>query len=148
MGNRKKKEKQKKALKHRFAKPAPLKAAADPVVVFEPSGQVKMSDVLMDFVAPFEDSWQTPDELRKLLTVAVIAWNAAIAPLEKGLDLLHDTAETVPPHLRADFAGLVVELIRRKLQYFADNRRFVLDFKLIPLPDGEPYLTVMSTLRA
>lgn len=48
--------------------------------VIEPPGQIKMSDVLLDFVAPYRHFVNTIEAYRKLLLVAVIAWNAALLP--------------------------------------------------------------------
>ena len=46
-------------------------------VVVEPSGVAKMSEVLEAFVAPYLPLADTEDATRKLLMLAVVAWNAS-----------------------------------------------------------------------
>ncbi len=145
MGNRKKKDK-KKALKHRFAKNEPDAPGVEPVVLFSPRGEVKMSEVLWDFVRPYDNTWKTEEQLRKLLAVALVAWNAAIEPAPRGEKLIQKTMATLPLDAQADFLSIVVALVERKLQYFADNTRMIIDYKLTMLADG-PHLSVISTLN-
>jgi hypothetical protein len=146
VGNRKKKDK-KKALKHRFAKPTPPGGPEDrPVVLFEPAGAVKMSEVLLDFLAPYEDQWETPNDLRRLATLAMVAWNAANATGKARADLLETAATSVPPELRDEFLTIILGMMQRKLMHFDGNKRMILDVKVTELPDGSPYLAVMSTL--
>lgn len=49
-------------------------------VVFQPSGEVKMSEVLLEFVEPYKQFAQTEEAYRKMLTLAVVAWNASFLP--------------------------------------------------------------------
>ena len=39
-----------------------------------------MSDVLKDFIEPYKDMVDSDEAQRKLLTMAVLAWNAASSP--------------------------------------------------------------------
>jgi hypothetical protein len=146
MGNRKKKDK-KKALKHRFAKKEPpIDVPGEaPLVLFEPPGQAKMSDVLMTFIKPYEDTWENLDELRELLGVAIVAWNAAIEPDHWG-EAVQSALAKLPPDDREECQSMIAELVERKQQFFAQNRRLIIDYELSPLPDGQPYLSVISTL--
>lgn len=140
---KKKKEKEKKkALKHRFAKP---KSPDDPIVVFSPPGEVKMSEVLWDFIEPYADTWETEDQLRKLIVVALVAWNAAISPVDRAKSLVESTMATLPPDAREDYLQVIAELMERKLMFFADNTRMIIDYKLTMTDDG-PHVTVISSL--
>ena len=47
------------------------------------SDGIKMSDVLEEFVEPYLEFAETEEAYRKLLSVAVVAWNVALFP-EKG----------------------------------------------------------------
>jgi hypothetical protein len=145
MGIRKKKDK-KKALKHRFAKNEPSDASDDePIVIFEPRGEVKMSEVLLDFISPYRDTWETEDQFRKLILMAIVAWNAAIAPDDKGAELVQSTMATLPPEAQADYLQIVVSLIERKQRFFASNTRMIINHTITMTPAG-PHLQVMSTL--
>ena len=144
--DRKKKDKN-KALKHRFAKPDtpeddPLSRAQ---VLIAPRGEVKMSEVLLDFIRPYDGTWETEEQLRKLLVVAIVAWNAAISPPDKGEELVQSVLAKLPPEVQEDFLHIVVELIERKQRFFANNTRLIIDYKLTMTPGG-PQLLVASTL--
>jgi hypothetical protein len=148
MGNRKKKDKdKKKALKHRFAKPgAPTGASpADHVILHEPPGRVKMSEVIEEFIEPYSDHWETPEQLLRVLAVAAIAWNVAIEP-HRGKELVDGALAALSPDARDDFRLILATLIERKLRFFADNTRLILDYRVTTLDDGSPHLSIMSTL--
>jgi hypothetical protein len=138
---RKKKEK-KKSLKHRYARP---QDDDGPVVLFSPRGEAKMSEVLLDFIRPYEDTWETEEQFRKLILVAMIAWNATLMPDEEGKKLIEDALNGLPPEAQEDFLIIMRDLIGRKLEFFADNKRMILDYEL-RWGDGEPFLSVISTL--
>lgn len=116
-------------------------------VVRDNPGVEKMSEVLWDFVDPYLDSAETEDALRKLLTLGMAAWNAAVAGPTKGEELIRDLEQTLPPEAREHFRVIIDPLIQRKLRYFSDNQRIILDFTLTMQPSG-PYLQVASTLPA
>jgi hypothetical protein len=56
-------------------------------IVIEPPGQVKMSEVLEAFVEPYIGFADTQEDHRKLLTLAITAWNAALLPEEEQKEL-------------------------------------------------------------
>lgn len=65
------------SLKTELTKDVPLDGCK---IVVQPSGETKMSEVLLEFIEPYSQYWKTKEELNKLLGVAVIAWNAALLP--------------------------------------------------------------------
>ena len=107
----------------------------------------KMSEVLLDFVEPYMESAATEEELRKLLTLASAAWNAALLPPTEREKIVRETEETLPAEVRHDYRAILEPLIERKQEHFAENRRGILNFELTMGPTG-PYLRVMSTLEA
>jgi hypothetical protein len=117
----------------------------DPVIVYDPPGTEKMSEVLLDFVDPFQDLAETDDAYRKLLTVGMAAWNAALLSSAEREKMIQELGETLPPELRPDFRELLEPLIQRKLDCFAGNRRVIVDYQLTMAPEGERLL-VLSTL--
>ena len=50
----------------------------DTQIVFSPPGQEKMSEVLDEFVAPYEQHISDRESYERLLMVAMVAWNAAL----------------------------------------------------------------------
>jgi hypothetical protein len=147
MSSRKKKKprKQKKARhpqRPAFSNKDPFK---DVVLVHSPPGEAKMSEVLLEFVEPYSESWSTEEQLQKLLTVALVAWNAAILPESKRDEFILDMVNTVPPDARRPMLAIIAEMMQRKLQHFAGNKRMILNFEVTSTPSG-PHVSVMSTL--
>jgi hypothetical protein len=147
MSSRKKKKKRDRKKHGRPSKPGlrPPGVLGDSVVFATPPGERKMSEVLLEFIEPYADQWQSPDDLRKLLGMASVAWNAALLPGGERAKMIQDIVEAVPPEARAFMIGFVEEMILRKLTHFADNRRAILNYQVTMTPSG-PHVQVMSTL--
>jgi hypothetical protein len=158
---RSKKPQKKRAGSHQLSRPdsrlaeLAAKVAQGPLgpsqFVVNPKGVEKMSDVLDDFVAPYEDSAATKEEYEKLLTLAITAWNAALLPEAERSQMLEEVLgkglPDLPKSLRKDLRAFVDELIVRKLTHFAANRRAIVDFTLQETRDGY-HLSVASTLES
>ncbi len=118
--------------------------------VASPPGMEKMSDVLEDFVEPYQDSIEGDDAYRKLLTVAVLAWNAALMPEDRQKAMIDDVlSKGLPPgsdDLVAGLRSIVEGMVKRKKAHFSSNRRAIISFELTDL--GDQYnLSVASTLE-
>lgn len=120
-------------------------------VVIEPEGEVRMSDALADFVSPYAASASSRQDYQALLTVGVVAWNAALLPADRRQDMLDDllrkTTVKIPTDIAQDVRALINALIARKEAHFAANRRAIIDFTLRETDDGY-HLSVGSTLNA
>src|SRR5262245_41224919 len=145
MGSRKKKDKRKqKKRRARQARPAlPSQLGGVPVVV-TPGGAEKMSEVLMRFVEPYSQYWQTEDQLRRVLSVALVAWNAAVASGSDRDALIQSSLEAVPADVREDMRAIIAEMMQRKEAQFASNKRLIVDYQLTMTPTG-PHVSVIST---
>jgi hypothetical protein len=93
-----------------------------------------MSEVLEDFVEPFRDlvGTETLEDFRKLITMGAAAWNLSLLPeVERGemLDSLvtRALAESSDEDPEA-FRAIIETLVIRKLTFFANNRRPILNF--------------------
>jgi len=122
----------------------------DQKIIVEPKGQVKMSEVLEDFVEPYRDEIDDTLEVqRKLLSVAVLAWNAALLPEKERREMVDDVVKTVLKKASAeekqDFWDMVGEMIERKLAHFSGYKRTIIDFDLVDTGRGF-HLTVISTM--
>ena len=119
-------------------------------VIIEPRGKVKMSDVLADFVEPYVEFADTDEAYRKLLMLAIMAWNASFLPEEEQREMIGSMLDAGIPdetgELRAGLAGIVNTLIERKKRYFAQYTRKIIDFELTDTGSGY-HLTVASTLE-
>jgi hypothetical protein len=153
MSARKRREKKRKKNQQKPLKPSQSPVpdfASYPTLDFRsspamPAGVVKMSEVLEDFLDPYWDTWKTEEDLRKLVLVGVVAWNAAIVSGKPGESLIREVLNSVPPDLRSDLRMMLDDLILRKEKHFADNKRLILNYQVKSSPSG-PSLVVASTL--
>jgi hypothetical protein len=106
------------------------------------NAQEKMSEVLEDFAEPLLREAKTPEDTKKALLIAMVAWNYS---------LLDDAARQDPnaPHaaMMADpiVRDMFNSLAARKQALYPNNRRIILDFQLIP--NGSEYrFNVVSTM--
>jgi hypothetical protein len=119
-------------------------------IVIEPSGEVKMSKVLTDFVEPYLEFTETEEDHRKLLTLAVMAWNASFLPEKEQQEMIDRVLDKGIPtgteELKVGLKGIVNELIVRKRIYFSEYTRRIIDFEVTDR--GRDYhLAVASTLE-
>ncbi|PZV13403.1 MAG: hypothetical protein DCF20_15340 [Pseudanabaena sp.] len=117
-------------------------------------GLAKMSEVLKDFIRPYADIPQNKKELQHLLETAVTAWDLALMPKEKReseLDqifasMLKKAKKNIDKEDLATSRALIEDFINRKLKYFADEQRQVIDFQVEYLSRGEYHLSVASAM--
>ncbi len=127
---------------------------ANVVTVKNQSGVAKMSDVLKDFVSPYEDVPQNKKELQRFLETAVTAWNLALLPKKERIKILDEIFIPILKKAKTvidveDIAygrSLIEKLIDRKLKYFADNQRQVMSFQIENFGKDGYYLSVASTM--
>jgi hypothetical protein len=145
MSRKKKKRSRKKGARRSKPRPPRQGLLEDARVVVSPPGERKMSEVLLEFVEPYSGQWRTEEEFKKLLTVAVIAWNAALHSGSQRDEFIQDMVRAVPPEVRPDMRAIIEEMIQRKVSRFASNKRMIIDYRLTTTQAG-PHLSVISTL--
>ncbi len=106
---------------------------------------VKMSEVIEDFLEPYQDSTATAREYRMLLNVGLIAWNLSLFPEQKQSPELDRLIAKLPEEGKEMGKDLVKKLMARKKQLFSWCRRMVVDFELTDTA-GSWHLSVTSTL--
>ena len=104
-----------------------------------------MSAALIDFMEIDSQVWPDEEQLRKVILLGMVAWNAAIASGASREDLIQSTTATLPPEVRAEARVHLKTLIQRKESLFPDNKRLMLDYRLTMQPSG-PYIQIMSSL--
>ena len=117
--------------------------------VVSPPGYAKMSKVLEDFVEPYREEAKTKEAIRRLLTLATIAWNAALFPKPEQQEIIDqmitDDLVQGDKKLKEDIQDVIKELIARKNRYFSEHKRMIIDFEL--QDEGKDcHLSVASTL--
>jgi hypothetical protein len=131
-------------LKSRFLADTALKGQQ---VVFKSSGE-KMSEVLEEFIEPYVESATTPEAYQKLIALAIIAWNAALLEETERQNLITRSIEairaTAGKEWKKDLQDFLATLIERKQRYFANNKRYILNYHLSETKKGY-HLAVIST---
>jgi hypothetical protein len=149
MGSQKKKKQRGQKRPFRRLQPGqfPREVRDKPLLIVNPTGHEKMSEVLEDFIEPYLGEVRNDEDHSKLLNMGIMAWNIALASRGEREEHLRPLIQAAPPDGRAVLRAFVDELIARKDAHFASNKRMILGFELTPLPTG-PYLNVLSTLPA
>ncbi len=117
--------------------------------IIEPGGAVKMSEVLTDFVEPYFEFAGADAAHRKLLMLAIAAWNTSLLPEEEQQDMVDKVLRTMPAtceESKTELRETVKVLIARKKTHFSEYTRTILDFELTDVREGY-HLSVASTLE-
>jgi hypothetical protein len=116
-------------------------------VRYEPDGVAKMSEVVLDFIEPYVKYAKTDEAYKKLIVVAIFAWNAALLPERERRTTVKKMVKKLPLSRSEarDMRGTVEELVERKSKHFAEYDRFILDYQLTETRNGF-HLSVASTL--
>jgi len=118
-------------------------------MVIEPKGEVKMSEVLKQFVEPYRDTVHNLQQCKSLLSLAGIAWNAALMSESEQQSIVDEFLEeslvTDDAQTKQDTKEIIAELIARKNQHFSHIKRLIMDFDV--KQSGQRYdISVASTL--
>lgn len=118
-------------------------------VVTNPKGEVKMSEVLEDFVGPYINDDLTLIQRQNLFQIAIIAWNIPLLPEDQQQAALNNIIDKLSvgqsEQHQEDTKEILTELIERKQKHFAKHKRYILDFELTENKD-EFHLSVVSTM--
>jgi hypothetical protein len=99
-------------------------------------GMPKMSGVFLEFLEPY---WKNEDQLKKLLPVGTIAWNAACVSGQQRAELIEPCLAACPADFRQDLKQILDELISRKQTKFASDQRLIFNYELTTTREG-PHL--------
>ena len=72
------------------------------VAIMDAQDGVKMSEVLEEFIAPYQQVANSEEQYSKLLAMAVTAWNVALFPAQKRKAHIEEMLEAVPEEVRTD----------------------------------------------
>jgi hypothetical protein len=110
----------------------------------------KISEVFLEFIEPYEKDAPTEDAFEKLLAIAVVAWNAAVLGGEEGQHLIDVTvsaiAKSAGKKWGEDAKGIIAMMRQRKENFFADDKRYIMEYRWAKLEDGH-HLTVAALIK-
>jgi len=109
------------------------------------SGQIKMSEVLLDFIEPYTRRAHSEDEFRNVMRLGLVAWNTALLPKERQVETIERFIDEAVHDGADNFRQVVYEIIERKQRWFAQIKRLILKYHLTVTENG-PHLSVISTL--
>lgn len=112
-----------------------------------PPGKAKMSDILGRFVDPYVGVTENQQQYENMLGMAVLAWNMALLPEEQRQEMLENILKGVDqdPEYQAFFRDFVGKLIARKLKYFNEHKRRIIEFNVRDLGD-QYHISVASSM--
>jgi hypothetical protein len=107
-----------------------------------------MSAVLGDFIEPYVEHTDSEESYRKLVTLAIMAWNASLLPETEPQEMIKKVFDEGIPtgtkELKKELSDIVNQLIVRKKAYFSQYKRYIIDFEVVDLGD-QYHLSVAST---
>ena len=107
----------------------------------------KMSEVILDFAEPLLNTIDDDDELfEDAISFAVICWNASFLPEKERKKIVCSMVDEMAKSdvlLRLRVQGDIRMLLERKKTFFADEKRMVLNYKIIE-ENGSRRLLAMS----
>lgn len=103
------------------------------VIFTDPNGP-ELSAVLLEFIEPYKKDAPTREAYEKLVTLAIISWNAAIHCGEKRKEYVQIMVNTIVgmagEEWRRDAESIIEMMIKRKDRYFSDDKRYIADYRL------------------
>ncbi|MFA5804848.1 MAG: hypothetical protein WC879_09385 [Melioribacteraceae bacterium] len=98
---------------------------------FTKQGEVKMSEVLVEYGSPILQHATSDEEYRNAFSLVVFAWNLAHFPLQFRKKHI-DEGRTIFNNFidKAFFVEIVQTLVSRKLEYFMGIERLVANFEI------------------
>jgi len=99
-------------------------------VISSPEGMTKMSDIIIQFIEPYNDLAQTYSEQMKLITAAIIAWNASLLPEDRSKAVIDRALGNIPSAEHKHTMEVINVFMKRKRRHFSEYKRPVIDFQL------------------
>jgi hypothetical protein len=149
--DRRKQEKRLKRLRRLKSKGERSPVDKPILLVHNPPGMERMSEVLEQFVEPY---WvevpDTAEDFRRILSIGVVAWNAALLPDDEQKTMIdravREGLSGSTEADRRDFRILLVGMIERKKTDFSHVKRAIISFHVRDEGNNQYYLNVASTL--
>jgi hypothetical protein len=118
-------------------------------IVERSAGESKISAVFSEFLEPFRHYATNNAAYIKLVGLGVSAWNTALLPEDAQFEFINKIMPTLFTDMteaqRADMYSLIGSMVQRKRQFFADDRRYIIQFHIDDAGNGYK-LMMASTL--
>ncbi|MEZ4631274.1 MAG: hypothetical protein R2880_11285 [Deinococcales bacterium] len=107
----------------------------------------KLSGVIIDYAEPLLESDEGDEDPQTVLRYAIVLWNLAFLNKDKAREkFLELFRADTPSSVITNATNMFDMMYQRKQQYFADDKRTVIDFEISILANGDYHLQVASTL--
>ena len=96
-------------------------------------GDEKIAEMLQEILVPYQVDAKNFSDYRKLVTLAIVAWNIAHFPMDQmlsSLGLYLDGLTRITAQQREEFREIILDLIRRKIKLYPDAQRTILNFEI------------------
>ena len=104
--------------------------------VSTPPNQVRMSEVLAEFIKPLLVHATDIKQAEMFVMLAAAGWNTALLPADKREQLFAEVIGRQPPDLRDGLVTMINAFVERKQQFFAGYGRFILSVTVTERDDG------------
>jgi hypothetical protein len=99
----------------------------------------KLSAVILDYAKPLLDAARTPNGEENAIHFSIVCWNAFLLPLDQAWEHLESSVDQFANgnnEFKQDILAMFEMMQARKLQHFADDHRFVLNYHLTRTATG------------
>ena len=116
-------------------------------VLYNPPGEIKMSDALENVIEPYTEEVGTIAAMRNLVAMGGLAWNLALLPSEAVAKELPKLVKglAVEPGDAQMLTEIIQEMIERKRLLYPDVNRYIVNSQVEDIGDGW-HISVASTL--
>jgi len=122
----------------------------EPLRRTETSGYRKMSEVLLDFARPLLDEY-VDDDFQSIISFSAVCWDISFMPEEKQqkeLEYFLDLMEINKPADRQQVKNEARILLERKKLLFSDDKRMVMNFRIVDEGDYNRLFVLSSPLES
>ena len=109
-----------------------IQTGGQPLTQNQPE-DAKVSAMLQEIIEPYRRDANNFSEYRKLVTLAIIAWNIANIPLDQMLTSLDHHLDQLPRMTateREDLRQITLDLVQRKIKLYPEVQHPIVNFEI------------------
>jgi len=110
-----------------------------------PKEDWRLSERLVDLIAPYRENGLPPERYEMLIGAAATAWNLSLLPEARRPEVLRESLRGTKASDAEGAAELIVTLMRRKEQLFPEDDRPIVSWE-VSESDDQCHVTVASLL--
>ena len=111
-----------------------------------PKEDLRLSERLVDLIAPYREEGSTPDRYEMLIGAAATAWNLSLLSEAERPEALRQSFRRAKVRDVEGAAEVIVTLMRRKEQLFPDDHRTILSWE-VSESGGQCHVSVASLVE-